>query len=255
MSNRNKNKSAVSQRQSDENRLQQLRNENEALLDKIRDKREVLKEKEPQLKKMVERVDAAKREVTADNLKRVYEFLEKKNAEPVAFVMEAIVGLLRNMSRADTQSVEMYIRKHESFMIGVGRLDLRKISFQHCQNNLKALRDGYHAKLNSEEFALFQPLTKLLVELCLGGLTAQEVVKVEEQVAKREHQVNVNAREIEKLELLIRSVDVASVIERDAQEHQEVSDQLKKRHEELGRLIQQARSKIENFDKTFYTSS
>ena len=51
---------------------------------------------------MVERVDATKREITADNLKKVYEFLEKKNAEPVAFVMEAIVGLLRGMNRADT---------------------------------------------------------------------------------------------------------------------------------------------------------
>jgi len=203
---------------------------------------------------MIERVDAAKRQVTADNLKQVYEFLEKKNAEPVSFVLEAIVGLLRNMSKADTLSVEMYIRKHESFMIGVGRLDLKKINFQHCANNLKALRDGYHAALNSEEFVLFQPLTKLLVELCLGGMTAWEFVKAEEQVAKREQQVYVNVREIEKLELLIRSVEVASVLERDAQEHQEVSDKLKKRHEELGRLIEQAKSKIENFEKTFYTS-
>lgn len=82
--------------------MQQLKNENASLLKKINDKKEVLKEKEPQYKKMVERVDAAKREITADNLKKVYEFLEKKNAEPVAFVMEAIVGLLRGMNRADT---------------------------------------------------------------------------------------------------------------------------------------------------------
>ena len=82
--------------------MQQLKNENASLLEKIKDKKEDLKEKEPQYKKMVERVDAAKREITADNLKKVYEFLEKKNAEPVAFVMEAIVGLLRGMNRADT---------------------------------------------------------------------------------------------------------------------------------------------------------
>lgn len=82
--------------------MQQLKNENASLLEKIKDKKEDLKEKEPQYKKMVERVDAAKREITADNLKKVYEFLEKKNAEPVAFVMEGIVGLLRGMNRADT---------------------------------------------------------------------------------------------------------------------------------------------------------
>jgi hypothetical protein len=175
---------------------------------------------------MIERVDAAKREVTADNLKKVYTYLEKNNNEVVAFVMEAIVGLLRNMSKADVQSVEMYIKKHESFMIGVSRLDLRKLNFQHCQENLKRLRDGYHAKLNSEEFQIFQPMTKLLVELCLGGLTAMDVVKVEEQVLKREHQVNINNREIEKLELLIKSVDVASVLEKDAQEHHDVSADL-----------------------------
>ena len=203
---------------------------------------------------MVERVDAAKREITADNLKKVYEFLEKKNAEPVAFVMEAIVGLLRGMNRADTQSVEMYIKKHESFMIGVSRLDLRRINFQHCTDNLKALKDKYHAQLNSAEFVTFQPITKLLVELCLGGLTAEEVGKIEDQISKRETQINQNQREIEKLELLIRSVDVASVLQKNGDIHTNAYSQFLQKQSPLEQRIHAAKEKIENFDRDFYSA-
>lgn len=121
---------------------------------------------------MVEAVDQAKREITPDNLKKINEFLEKKSAEPVAFVMEALIGLLRGMRRADTKSVELYIKKHEGFMLGVNRLDLKKLNPSHCQEHLDALKKKYNAALNSEEFAIFLPFRALLVQLVCAGLTA-----------------------------------------------------------------------------------
>lgn len=153
----------VQSRSNDEKRIQALRKEIESLQAKIADKRETLAVREPAFKKMVEAVDQAKREITPENLKKINEFLEKKSAEPISFVMEALIGLLRGMRRADTKSVELYIKKHEGFMIGVNRLDLKKLNPAHCQEHLDALKKKYNAALNSEEFAIFLPFRALLV--------------------------------------------------------------------------------------------
>lgn len=74
-------------------------------------------------------MDATKRQITPDSLKKVYDFLDKKSAEPVTFLMEALVGLLRGMKRADTKSVELYVKKHEGFLIAINRLNFKKMNF------------------------------------------------------------------------------------------------------------------------------
>jgi hypothetical protein len=135
---------------------------------------------------MVEQVDGAKREITPENLKAVYDYLEKKTAEPVVFVMEALVGLLRGMRRADTKSVELYIKKHEGFMIGVNRLNLKQLNPDHCREHLDQLKKKYNVALNSEEFAIFMPFRILLVQLICAGLTAQDVAKVENKISQYE---------------------------------------------------------------------
>jgi hypothetical protein len=167
------------QKSNDLKRVGALRKEIESLNAKIAQKREVLNEREPQFKKASESVDLAKREITPETLKKAYQFLEQKQAEPVTFVMEALIGLLRGMRRADTKSVELYIKKHEGFMIGVNRLDLKKMNPQHCQEHLDALKKRYNAALNSEEFVLFHPFRTLLVQILLASLTVQDVAKVE----------------------------------------------------------------------------
>lgn len=87
-------KKVASQREQDERRIAQLRNEIAAAQEKIKRRQGVHNTKMPEYKKIIEQVDAAKREVTADGLKKVYTFLEKKSAEPVTFLMEALIGLL-----------------------------------------------------------------------------------------------------------------------------------------------------------------
>ena len=84
----------VSQRDQDERRVAQLRNEIAAAQEKIRRRQDAHNAKMPEYNEIIEQVDAAKREVTAEGLKKVYQFLEKKSAEPVTFLMEALIGLL-----------------------------------------------------------------------------------------------------------------------------------------------------------------
>ena len=95
-----------------------------------------MKQQNPLYKKLIEGVDASKREITPENIKKVNKFLEKKSSEPVSFVMEALVGLLRNVKRGDMKSVELYLKTHEGFMIGINRLNFKKLNFTYCQENL-----------------------------------------------------------------------------------------------------------------------
>ena len=131
--------------------------------------------------------------------------------------MEALVGLLRNMRRADTKSVELYIKKHEGFMIGVNRLDLRKMNPKYCQEHLDELKRKYNVALGSEEFVPFLPFRTLLVQILIAGLTVQDLGKVETKIAEYQAQILLHEREIEKAELLLKSIDVKDTIKQDSE--------------------------------------
>lgn len=120
----------------------------------------------PDLRKVEEMIDSTKREITPDNIKKVYQFLEKKQAEPISFLIESLVGMMRNIKSADTKSVQMYLQKHEGFMIGLNRLKLRELNFEYCKDYLYQLRDKYNKLILSEEFEIFHLHRKLLSLLC-----------------------------------------------------------------------------------------
>jgi len=65
-------------------------------------------------------------------LKKVYNYLEKKNNDAVVYVMEALIGLMRGSKRADSMSVELYTKTHEGFMMGLNRIDITKANVDYC---------------------------------------------------------------------------------------------------------------------------
>ena len=81
---------------------------------------------------MQESLDLVKKEVTPENLKKVYVYLEKKSNEAVIYIMEALIGLMRGSKRADPMSVELYTKKHEGFMMGLNRIDIKKLNVNFC---------------------------------------------------------------------------------------------------------------------------
>jgi len=109
-----------------------LKKSNEEKKSKIDAKNKVLAEKKEPIKKLQQALDAAKKEITEANLKKVYQFLEKKNNEATAYVMEALIGLLRGMKRADMMSVELYTQKHEGFMLALNRVDIKTLEVKNC---------------------------------------------------------------------------------------------------------------------------
>jgi len=50
--------------------------------------------------------------------------------------MEALVGLMRRMKRADIRSVELYTKTYEGFSIGLSRIQLEDLVFDHCEYHL-----------------------------------------------------------------------------------------------------------------------
>jgi hypothetical protein len=62
--------------------------------------------------------------------------LDTKYAEGPAYIMESLVGLMRRMKRADIRSVELYTKTYEGFSIGLSRIQLEDLVFEHCEYHL-----------------------------------------------------------------------------------------------------------------------
>lgn len=71
--------------------------------------------------------------MTPDLLKKVNAYLEKNSNEAGCFVLEALIGLLRGVKKADNFSVELYLKKHEGFMMGIERVEPKKLNADYCQ--------------------------------------------------------------------------------------------------------------------------
>lgn len=81
----------------------------------------------------------SKKEIQPETIKKLYTYLEKKNNQTLIFVIEALVGLLRNERRAGPVSVELYTKKYDGFMIGLNRADPKTMNPIFCQDNLDLL--------------------------------------------------------------------------------------------------------------------
>jgi len=99
---------------------------------------------EPQLAQKQAVIEKVKHEITVDNLKKVFNFLDTKNAGAPAYVMESLVGLMLKMRNADIKSVELYTKTYEGFSIGLSRLRLEDLNYDHCgfhSENIKKWSD------------------------------------------------------------------------------------------------------------------
>jgi uncharacterized coiled-coil DUF342 family protein len=159
--------------------VERLKLANEEYKKKIEEKKKQLEEKKEPIKKLVESMDQAKKEITEANLKKVYNFLEKKYNEACVYVMEALVGLMRGMKRADQMSVKLYTEKHEGFMLGLNRIDIKNLEVKNCQEHLDNLREKYDKTLASEEFEIFRPYRNVLSKLCLLSMLGKDEFTIE----------------------------------------------------------------------------
>jgi len=115
----------------------------------------LLKEKEEPHQKLWQEKLAIEGEITSDLLKKVYTYFEKKSTEPVVFLFEALIGLMRKTPRADHKSVEIYLKKYEGFVMAVDRANAKQFNANYCQQHLDALANKYDAILSTPDFKIF----------------------------------------------------------------------------------------------------
>lgn len=157
------------------------------------------------------------------------------------------------MRRADTKSVQLYIQKHEGFMIGVNRVDLKKLNPEHCKEHLDLLQKKYNAQILSEEFEIFHPFRALLVQMIFTGLTKQDLSKYEVKITEYEGKIHLHQREIEKTEMLLRSIDVERMIKEDYDAFRGDQTQVfLERRATVEQDIKKTEEKLQNFDVNFF---
>ena len=111
-----------------------------------------------------------------DNLKKIFNYLDTKYSEASAYVMEALVGLMRKMRRADIKSVELYTKSYEGFSIGLGRIRLEELNFEHCADHVNQLNEKYSALIQSQkELEIFIPYHNLLKECVTQAALGKEM--------------------------------------------------------------------------------
>lgn len=133
-----------------------------------------------------------KKEITPEVVKKVYKYLEKNKNEAVIYIFEALVGLMRGNRRADARSVELYTKKHEGFMIGLNRIDFKRLNTDFCQEHLNNLQSQYDKILDGSDLTLFKPFRNLLAKLCLLALLGKDELKLEESIENKKKIIEKN---------------------------------------------------------------
>jgi hypothetical protein len=192
--------------------------------------------------------------VTADLLKKVNTYLEKNSNEAGCFALEALIGLLRGTKKADNFSVELYLKKHEGFMMGIERVEPKKLNAEYCQSHLDELKNKYESQFNREDHVLFRPFKNILEKLCELGIFCKDEGGMEDFIDKKAAELSKNQREIEAKEALLQNLDVVEAVKEDCNYYKNTQltffqDKLKRVTKEL----QDVDKSLENFENNYFS--
>ena len=234
--------------------IKKLKRQNEELDRQIADKKNLLSEKAGSKKKYEDAYNEASKAVTPELLKKVNAYLEKQSNEAGCYSLEALIGLLRGTKKADNFSVELYLKKHEGFMMGIERVEPKKLNAEYCQYHLDQLRSKYDREFQSESLALFRPFKNLLEKLCELGIFCKDEGGMEDFIEQRTSEYQKNQREIEAKEALLANLDVIEAIKEDCSYYKNTQlaffqDKLKRVNKEL----QEVEKSLENFENNYFS--
>ena len=164
-------------------RLDELKKNNIKLQEDVAKRNNEIKQIQPRINEEQLKIEHLKKEITVDSLKAIFKFLDTKYAEGPAYIMEALVGLMRRMKRADIRSVELYTKTYEGFSIGLSKIQLEDLVFDHCDYHLQQLNEKYSSMIGTKELSIFKPYHDLLKECvtqaALGKQMAQNRIEKE----------------------------------------------------------------------------
>eukprot|EP00347_Sterkiella_histriomuscorum_P004089 403361794 len=217
---------------------------------KIEEKRQKIQDKRGPIKQLSEALEVTKKEINEKNLKAVFKYLERKNNEAPVYVMEALIGLMRGSKRADAMSVELYTKVHEGFMMALNRIDVKQLNVDYCQEHLDNLRDKYDHVLREEGFDIFRPHRNILSKICLLAMLGSDEYKLEQQIQKKEIEIENSQKQIEQKENLLKILDLHEFIAEDIEyfeiNHVQVFNEKERSIDEELKTIKQQLADIES---------
>lgn len=166
---------------------------------------------EPQLAEKQEAIEKVKREITAEKLQLVFNFLDTANAEAPAYIMESLVGLMRRMRKADTKSVELYTKNYSGFQIGLSRLKLEDLNYDHCAYHSENIKK-WTSKIHQREFTFIIPFYNLLEEITMHAAFASQIVKYKKERTELQELILSNIREMEFIDMVLKSASIEKVL-------------------------------------------
>jgi len=202
----------------------------------------------------MEEYEKVKKEMNPDLLKKAYKYLEKNANTSICYIFEALVGIMRGHKSADSQSVEMYLKKYEGFMMGLGRLNFKKINQEYAQEHLDALLKEHDKVLANDDFKMFIPFRILLSKICFLAILTKGSASIEDRIEKMQNEITKNVREIESKDALLKHLDIAETMKDDLDFFKTTQmkfflDKDKRIEEELKNID----NKLANFEDQFFS--
>ena len=185
--------------------LTALPDNKKAAEEKVANLQQEMRKLEEPVKKLNQEVLEIAKTVTQDTLDKCSNYLAKDNNGDIVFIMEKFVTILRG-TKADSQSVELYIKSVEGLNMAIQRIDYSKVDVNECKESVKELlgnraislglvvegADGQLAasgRTLSDKMVCFLFFYKLLVKLCKLCIAKGDELKIADRVKVYEGKV------------------------------------------------------------------
>jgi hypothetical protein len=176
--------------------INKLKNDNNKLEEKIREKRTQLKVYDDRKKVIITDKLKAQKEITAELLKKTSKYFETHDDDGLVYLFEALVGMMRGQNLSDNYSVELYLKTIEGFNIALTRADPRNIDPDVAQTHLNKIQT-FNELFFDPKFNDFQPFKTLMTRLCMLSLLAKDEVVLEKSIDEKKDLIQRNLKEIE----------------------------------------------------------
>ena len=177
---------------------------------------------EPKIKKLKQEMEEAVKDITPELLSEVNKFFEHKSNEAGIYVLESLVGLMRKTKKSDNFSVELYLKKYESFMHALHKVVPKNLVKDDCMDVVKQLEIKYDHMFLDERNKLFKPFRHVLAKLCWLGVFGDDEKKLEESLDKIDEEMSKNQRSIDMKEMFLKSTEIFDGFKEDCQFYQDV---------------------------------
>ena len=104
---------------------------------------------------------------------------------------------MRGQDMADKFSVELYLRKFESFMMALNRTDPKGLNSDSARNHLNKINETFSQQLMDEKYLHFIPFAQILVKLCSLVDLSKNEARLEEYIEQKQEQISKNNKEVE----------------------------------------------------------